>query len=132
MIYEVIHICGCYIGTLYQESIFHSSVKNTLRCSLLLLFVLVKSLFFIALFGSISIDRKQINKLSFFVEMARFTVISKRLFLLLDVETTGSSNEFYDKFGIRYHISVIMKGIWKRPIHKASIIQESRFDGFVS
>ena len=43
-----------------------------------------------------------------------------------DVETTGSSNEFYDKFGIRYHISVIMKGLWDRPIHRASIIQESR------
>ncbi|XP_065061334.1 ubiquitin conjugation factor E4 B-like isoform X1 [Rhopilema esculentum] len=47
------------------------------------------------------------------------------------VETTGSSNEFYDKFGIRYHISVIMKGLWKRPMHKASIKQESRTPNFV-
>lgn len=29
-----------------------------------------------------------------------------------DVETTGSSSEFYDKFTIRYHISVIIKGEW--------------------
>jgi len=49
----------------------------------------------------------------------------------VDVETTGSSNEFYDKFGIRYHISVIMKGLWDRPIHRASIIQESRTPNFV-
>lgn len=26
-----------------------------------------------------------------------------------DVETTGSSSEFYDKFSIRYHISLIIK-----------------------
>lgn len=28
-----------------------------------------------------------------------------------DVETTGSSSEFYDKFTIRYHISLIIKGM---------------------
>lgn len=27
-----------------------------------------------------------------------------------EVETTGSSSEFYDKFSIRYHISLIIKG----------------------
>ena len=27
-----------------------------------------------------------------------------------DVETTGSTSEFYDKFTIRYHISLIIKG----------------------
>lgn len=47
-----------------------------------------------------------------------------------DVETTGSSNEFYDKFGIRYHISIILKGLWKRPMHKLAIINESRTDNF--
>ena len=46
--------------------------------------------------------------------------------LTLDVETTGSSNEFYDKFGIRYHISIILKGLWKRPMHKVAIIIESK------
>ncbi|XP_022906656.1 ubiquitin conjugation factor E4 B [Onthophagus taurus] len=43
-----------------------------------------------------------------------------------DVETTGSSSEFYDKFSIRYHISLIMKGMWKSPIHRQTIINESR------
>lgn len=47
-------------------------------------------------------------------------------FLFSDVETTGSSNEFYDKFTIRYHISVIFKTLWQDPIHKESIIQESK------
>ena len=42
-----------------------------------------------------------------------------------DVETTGSSSEFYDKFTIRYHISLILKGMWDSPIHRQSIINES-------
>eukprot|EP00794_Sanderia_malayensis_P015101 gene15102-16659_t len=49
----------------------------------------------------------------------------------VDIETTGASNEFYDKFGIRYHISIIMKGLWKRPMHRASIVQESQTSNFV-
>lgn len=48
----------------------------------------------------------------------------------VDVETTGSSNEFYDKFGIRYHIAIILKGLWKRPMHKVAIINESKTDNF--
>jgi len=42
-----------------------------------------------------------------------------------DVEQTGSSNEFYDKFTIRYHISIIMKSMWESPVHRNAIVQES-------
>ncbi|KAK6628131.1 hypothetical protein RUM44_010614 [Polyplax serrata] len=42
-----------------------------------------------------------------------------------DVETTGSSSEFYDKFTIRYHISIILKGMWESPVHRLAIIKES-------
>lgn len=42
-----------------------------------------------------------------------------------DVETTGSSSEFYDKFSIRYHISLILKSMWDSPVHRKSIIDES-------
>ena len=44
-----------------------------------------------------------------------------------EVEQTGSSNEFYDKFTIRYHISIIMKSMWESPtgVHKMAIVQES-------
>ncbi|KAJ8923221.1 hypothetical protein NQ315_001776, partial [Exocentrus adspersus] len=38
-----------------------------------------------------------------------------------DVETTGSSSEFYDKFSIRYHISM-----WGSPIHRQALVSESR------
>jgi len=43
-----------------------------------------------------------------------------------DVETTGSSSEFYDKFTIRYHISLILKGMWESPIHRQAIVNESK------
>ncbi|CAG4960074.1 unnamed protein product [Parnassius apollo] len=43
-----------------------------------------------------------------------------------DIETTGQSTEFYDKFTIRFHISIILKGMWERPIHKQAIVKESR------
>ncbi|XP_017783423.1 PREDICTED: ubiquitin conjugation factor E4 B isoform X1 [Nicrophorus vespilloides] len=43
-----------------------------------------------------------------------------------DVETTGSSSEFYDKFTIRYNISLIFKGMWVSPVHRQALINESR------
>jgi len=42
-----------------------------------------------------------------------------------EVEQTGSSNEFYDKFTIRYHISIILKSMWDSRVHKMAIITES-------
>ncbi|CAG9813429.1 unnamed protein product [Phaedon cochleariae] len=43
-----------------------------------------------------------------------------------EVETTGSSSEFYDKFSIRYHISLIIKKMWSSPVHRQALINESR------
>ena len=37
----------------------------------------------------------------------------------------GGSNEFFDKFSIRYHISVIMKQLWQHPTHHDTIVAES-------
>ncbi|CAG2164009.1 unnamed protein product [Oppiella nova] len=42
-----------------------------------------------------------------------------------DIESTGASSEFYDKFSIRYHISIIFKYLWTNAIHKMAIIEES-------
>lgn len=42
-----------------------------------------------------------------------------------DVESTGASSEFYDKFTIRYHISIIFKSLWSNPVHKQAVILES-------
>ena len=42
-----------------------------------------------------------------------------------EVESTGASSEFYDKFTIRYHISIIFKSLWINPVHKMAIVKES-------
>jgi len=39
-----------------------------------------------------------------------------------DVEQTGASSEFYDKFSIRYHISIIFKELWGMPVHRSHFI----------
>jgi len=39
-----------------------------------------------------------------------------------DVEQTGASSEFYDKFSIRYHISIIFKELWSTPVHRSHFI----------
>lgn len=43
-----------------------------------------------------------------------------------DIETTGASSEFYDKFTIRYHLSIIFKTLWAIPFHQTRIIQEAK------
>jgi len=48
---------------------------------------------------------------------------------LLDVETTGANSEFYDKFNIRYHISIIYKTIWEIPEHQGKIVEEAGLVG---
>lgn len=46
--------------------------------------------------------------------------------IYLDIEQTGASTEFYDKFSIRYNISVILKSMWESNVHKIAIINESK------
>ncbi|XP_050525292.1 ubiquitin conjugation factor E4 B [Daktulosphaira vitifoliae] len=42
------------------------------------------------------------------------------------IESTGASSEFYDKFTIRYHISLILKSMWESPLHRRAVIAESK------
>ncbi|CAN2388081.1 Ubiquitination factor E4B [Pristimantis euphronides] len=41
-----------------------------------------------------------------------------------DVEHTGATSEFYDKFTIRYHISTIFKSLWQNPAHHGTFMEE--------
>nr|KAF6472833.1 ubiquitination factor E4B [Molossus molossus] len=41
-----------------------------------------------------------------------------------DVEHTGATCEFYDKFTIRYHISTIFKSLWQNIAHHGSFMEE--------
>jgi ubiquitin conjugation factor E4 B len=43
-----------------------------------------------------------------------------------DVERTGASSEFYDKFQIRYHISIIFKTLWEYPKYQMAFVNESK------
>ncbi|XP_022090328.1 ubiquitin conjugation factor E4 B-like isoform X2 [Acanthaster planci] len=53
-----------------------------------------------------------------------------------DVEQTGASSEFYDKFSIRYHISIIFKSLWRLPMHRNAMIKfsgsQSEFVRFIN
>ncbi len=40
-------------------------------------------------------------------------------------ENMGGSNEFFDKFRVRYHISVVLGKLWESPIHRATIVKFS-------
>lgn len=44
--------------------------------------------------------------------------------VLLDVEHTGATSEFYDKFTIRYHISTIFKSLWQNINHQGTFLEE--------
>lgn len=46
----------------------------------------------------------------------------------IEVESTGLSSQFYDKFNIRFHISQIFKSIWENPTHRERLEIESRSD----
>ncbi|XP_045063053.1 ubiquitin conjugation factor E4 B isoform X3 [Coregonus clupeaformis] len=41
-----------------------------------------------------------------------------------DVEHTGATSEFYDKFTIRYHISTIFKSLWQNVGHHGTFLEE--------
>ncbi|XP_023161123.2 ubiquitin conjugation factor E4 B [Drosophila hydei] len=58
--------------------------------------------------------------------LAQNALVSALMRFYVDVETTGQSTEFYDKFTIRYHISHLFKSMWENPIHRQAVICESR------
>lgn len=59
-------------------------------------------------------------------ELTQQSLISSLMKFYVDIETTGQSTEFYDKFTIRYHISHIFKSMWNSPIHRQMIVAESK------
>lgn len=45
--------------------------------------------------------------------------------LYIDCEAMGGSNEFFDKFSVRYHLSVVLKQAWEHPTHRQTIVAQS-------
>jgi len=56
--------------------------------------------------------------------------------LYVDVEHTGSHNQFFDKFNIRYHLTQIVECMWHLPDYRSSVRNEAlsarRFTQFVN
>eukprot|EP00118_Oscarella_pearsei_P007300 m.35145 g.35145 ORF g.35145 m.35145 type:complete len:1030 (+) comp32071_c0_seq3:19-3108(+) len=80
------------------------------------------------LFGSSPTIHSHQKANQFFNQVLSHPMAANHLALALmqffvDVETTGSSNEFFDKFNIRYHISVIFEYLWEFPGHRRVIFE---------
>lgn len=43
----------------------------------------------------------------------------------IEAESTGASTQFYDKFNIRYHLSLVFKMIWDTPAHAKRLRREA-------
>lgn len=59
-------------------------------------------------------------------ELAQTVLISSLMKFYTEIETTGQSTEFYDKFTIRYHISHLFKAMWSSAVHRRAMIDESK------
>jgi hypothetical protein len=49
-----------------------------------------------------------------------------------DIERTGTDTQFYDKFGVRNAVALMMKYLWRIPAHRATVQRESRYVFFFS
>ncbi|XP_064642091.1 ubiquitin conjugation factor E4 B-like [Lineus longissimus] len=68
---------------------------------------------------------EKLNEIILMHPIALDYLVSALLNFYTDIETTGASSEFYDKFGIRYHISLIFKALWEIPAQRMKFIQEA-------
>ena len=62
------------------------------------------------------------------VILEQLTIINNQLLFDFspDCEAMGGSNEFFDKFSTRYHISVILRKFWDSSLHRMAIAESSR------
>nr|VZI35463.1 unnamed protein product [Spirometra erinaceieuropaei] len=60
--------------------------------------------------------------------LANSRLISALIRFYIDIESTGASNEFYDKFSIRFNISVIFITLWDVGFFKPHFLREAEED----
>lgn len=77
-------------------------------------------------FGVLSDCRALGNErvLGWALEELNFFIFIFKSLLWADVEHTGATSEFYDKFTIRYHISTIFKSLWQNLAHHGTFMEE--------
>ena len=74
---------------------------------------------------------KNFNEAIFHHELASEHLVPSLMKFYCDVESTGASSEFYDKFSIRFHLSIIFKFLWERPVFQDCFIEEAGGLNFV-
>ncbi|VDL96324.1 unnamed protein product [Schistocephalus solidus] len=60
--------------------------------------------------------------------LANSRLVSALIRFYIDIESTGASNEFYDKFSIRFNISVIFITLWDVGFFKPHFLREANED----
>ncbi|KAG2134372.1 ubiquitin elongating factor core-domain-containing protein [Suillus cothurnatus] len=50
----------------------------------------------------------------------------------IEVEQTGASSQFYDKFNARRNIAYILKAVWDNPVHRDALNKEAHLSGFIN
>ncbi|PAA63990.1 hypothetical protein BOX15_Mlig000087g1 [Macrostomum lignano] len=58
-------------------------------------------------------------------------LVTSLLQFYVEVESTGSSSEFYDKFTIRYHLATIFHSLWATHLHREQFRRQSQNPVFV-
>lgn len=68
---------------------------------------------------------QKINQALLMHELALSYLTPALMQFYVDVESTGATSEFYDKFTIRYHLAIIFKSMWAIPKHQTKFIAEA-------
>ncbi|XP_035825781.1 ubiquitin conjugation factor E4 B [Aplysia californica] len=74
---------------------------------------------------SIQPKTEQLNSELLMSEIAVNNLVPSLMKFYTDIESTGASSEFYDKFTIRYHISIIFKTMWTMLAHQHKFMEEA-------
>ncbi|VEL19106.1 unnamed protein product [Protopolystoma xenopodis] len=59
--------------------------------------------------------------------LASTHMVSALIQFYIDVESTGASSEFYDKFTIRYNIACLFISLWRDGFLKSHFVREAEY-----
>ncbi|KAI0071497.1 ubiquitin conjugation factor E4 [Panus rudis PR-1116 ss-1] len=70
--------------------------------------------------------RSVLNSLVNTHSMALKHLVPALIHFYIEVEKTGASSQFYDKFNARRSMSIIFRAIWRNPTHREALKREAR------
>lgn len=59
--------------------------------------------------------------------LAKGNMMKALMHFYTEIESTGATSEFYDKFSVRYHISIILKSVQWRDEYQADVMSEVEY-----